>query len=111
VAGNRRSGSGRPRRKLDPGAFGYIAGGAVANEKLWRHLDASGMAIRPSMRPATSPATYPSLCLGLRSPAPFLLATRSGLRSNTGGRRSAWPRQTHLYGVPFVLSSAATPIR
>ena len=97
--------------KLDPGAFGYIAGGAgrgVDDAREPRRVRAAGGSAR-GCSPGTPCGTSPSTCSALHSPAPFLLAPVGVLsiaheEAEVGGRR----RRAASSGVPMLLSSAAT---
>src|SRR3954453_24249654 len=61
--------------KLDPGAFGYIAGGAGAEATMRANLDAfARWRIRPRMLTGNVERDISVDVLGLHSSAPFLLA-------------------------------------
>ena len=61
--------------KLDAGAFGYIAGGAGAEETMRANLDAfRRWRLRPRMLAGNAQRDISVEVLGLRSPAPFFLA-------------------------------------
>jgi hypothetical protein len=60
---------------LEPGPFGYIAGGAGSESTMHANLDAfSHWRLRPRMLTGNSVRDISVEVLGLRSPAPFLLA-------------------------------------
>src|SRR5436190_4803954 len=62
-------------RKLDPGAFGYIAGGAGSETTMRANLEAcQHWRIRPRMLTGNPVRDISVDVLGLHSPAPFLLA-------------------------------------
>jgi len=62
-------------QRLDQGAFGYIAGGAGAEETMRANLDAfRAWRLRPRMLTGNQARDLSVDVLGLRSPAPFLLA-------------------------------------
>jgi lactate 2-monooxygenase len=95
--------------KLDPGAFGYIAGGAGAESTMHANLDAfARWRIRPRMLAGNAVRDISVEVLGMRSPAPFFLAPIGVLsiaheEAEVGvGQASASSR------VPMILSSAAT---
>src|SRR5436305_14225390 len=61
--------------RLDPGAFGYIAGGAGAESTMRANLDAfDRWRIRPRMLTGNADCDISVEVLGTRSPAPFFLA-------------------------------------
>ncbi len=61
--------------KLDPGAYGYIAGGAGTESTMRANLDAfQRYRIRPRMLAGHASRELSVEVLGLRSAAPFLLA-------------------------------------
>jgi lactate 2-monooxygenase len=95
--------------KLDPGAFGYIAGGAGAEETMRANLDAfRNWRIRPRMLTGNLTRDLSVDVLGLRSPAPFLLAPLGVLSIAHEEAEVGVARAAASSGVPFVLSSAAT---
>jgi isopentenyl diphosphate isomerase/L-lactate dehydrogenase-like FMN-dependent dehydrogenase len=95
--------------KLDPGAFGYIAGGAGAESTMRANRDAfERWRIRPRMLAGNASRDISVDVLGMHSPAPFFLAPVGVLsiahpEAETGAARAAASA-----GVPFLLSSAAT---
>src|SRR5206468_3688481 len=61
--------------KLDSGAFGYIAGGAGAEQTMQANLGAfARWRIRPRMLAGNAVRDISVDVLGMRSPAPFFLA-------------------------------------
>ena len=95
--------------KLDPGPFGYIAGGAGAEETVRANLEAfRNWRIRPRMLTGNVSRDQSVEVLGLRSAAPFLLAPLGVLSIAHEEAESGVARAAAAAGVPFVLSSAAT---
>ena len=95
--------------KLDAGAFGYIAGGAGAEETMRANLEAfRGWRIRPRMLTGNVQRDLSVEVLGLRSPAPFLLAPVGVLSIAHEEAELGVARAAVASGVPMVLSSAAT---
>jgi lactate 2-monooxygenase len=95
--------------KLDPGAFGYIAGGAGAESTMQANLDAfRKWRLRPRMLTGNAVRDISTEVLGLRSPAPFLLAPVGVLSIAHPGAEVEVARASASSGVPLVLSSAAT---
>jgi lactate 2-monooxygenase len=95
--------------KLDAGAFGYIAGGAGAEETMRANLDAfRSWRLRPRMLSGNQVRDLSVDVLGLRSPAPFLLAPVGVLSIAHPDGELAVARASHSSGIPIVLSSAAT---
>jgi lactate 2-monooxygenase len=95
--------------KLDPGAFGYIAGGAGAEETMRANLDAfRNWRLRPRMLTGNVTRDLSVEVLGLRSPAPFLLAPVGVLSIAHAEAEVGVAKAAASSGVPIVLSSAAT---
>jgi lactate 2-monooxygenase len=95
--------------KLDSGAFGYIAGGAGAESTLRANLDAFGhWRIRPRMLTGNVERDISVEVLGLRSPAPFLLAPVGVLSIAHEEAEVGVGKASAASGVPMILSSAAT---
>jgi lactate 2-monooxygenase len=95
--------------KLDPGAFGYIAGGAGAESTMRANLDAfQQWRIRPRMLAGNAVRDISVDVLGLHSPAPFLLAPIGVLSIAHTDAEVAVGRASASSGVPMLLSSAAT---
>ena len=95
--------------KLDPGAFGYIAGGAGAESTMSANLDAFGKwRIRPRMLTGNDVRDISVDVLGTHSPGPFLLAPIGVLSIAHEAAEVAVAEASASSGVPLVLSSAAT---
>jgi lactate 2-monooxygenase len=95
--------------KLDPGAFGYIAGGAGAEATMRANLDAfTRWRLRPRMLAGNVTRDISVEVLGLRSPAPFLLAPVGVLSIAHEEAEVGVAQASASSGVPMVLSSAAT---
>ncbi len=95
--------------KLDPGAFGYIAGGAGAESTMRANLDAfERWRIRPRMLTGNATRDISVEVLGLRSPAPFLLAPVGVLSIAHEEAEVGVAKASASSGVPMILSSAAT---
>src|SRR5579871_2417575 len=96
-------------QKLDPGAFGYIAGGAGSEATMRANLAAfDRWRIRPRMLTGNVSRDISVDVLGLHSPAPFLLAPIGVLSIAHEGAEVAAARASASSGVPMLLSSAAT---
>jgi lactate 2-monooxygenase len=94
---------------LDAGAFGYIAGGAGAEETMRANLEAfRRWRIRPRMLTGNAMRDISVDVLGLRSPAPFLLAPVGVLSIAHEDGELGVARAAASAGIPFVMSSAAT---
>jgi len=95
--------------KLDPGAFGYIAGSAGAEETMRANLDAfRRWRIRPRMLTGNATRDISVEVLGLKSPAPFLLAPIGVLSIAHEEAEVGAAQAAASSGIPLVLSSAAT---
>jgi lactate 2-monooxygenase len=95
--------------KLDPGAFGYIAGGAGAESTMRANLDAfARWRIRPRMLAGNASRDISVEVLGMRSPAPFFLAPVGVLSIAHEDAEVGVARAAASSGVPLLLSSAAT---
>src|SRR3954453_14437624 len=95
--------------RLDPGAFGYIAGGAGAESTMRANLAAfERWRIRPKMLTGNVSRDISVDVLGLHSPAPFLLAPIGVLSTAHADAEVAVGKASASSGVPMVLSSAAT---
>jgi isopentenyl diphosphate isomerase/L-lactate dehydrogenase-like FMN-dependent dehydrogenase len=94
---------------LDPGAFGYIAGGAGAESTMRANLDAfQRWRIRPRMLRGNVERDISIEVLGLRSPAPFLLAPIGVISIANEVGEIGVGKASASSGVPMLLSSAAT---
>ncbi len=95
--------------KLDPGAFDYIAGGAGAESTMQANLDAfARWRLRPHMLRGNIERDISVEVLGLRSPAPFLLAPVGVLSIAHDEAEVGAAKASASSGVPIILSSAAT---
>ncbi len=95
--------------KLDAGAFGYIAGGAGAEETMRANLDAfRSWRLRPRMLAGNQVRDLSVEVLGLRSPAPFLLAPVGVLSIAHEESEVGVGRAAASSGIPMIVSSAAT---
>ena len=95
--------------KLDPGAYGYIAGGAGTESTLRANFDAfQRWRIRPRMLAGHESRDLSVDVLGLKSPAPFLLAPIGVLSIAHEDAEAAVGRASASSGVPMILSGAAT---
>ncbi len=95
--------------KLDPGAFGYIAGGAGAESTMRANLEAfARWRIRPRMLTGNVVRDLSVEVLGMRSPGPFFLAPIGVLSIAHEDAEVAVAQASAASGVPLLLSSAAT---
>jgi isopentenyl diphosphate isomerase/L-lactate dehydrogenase-like FMN-dependent dehydrogenase len=95
--------------KLDPGAFGYIAGGAGAEHTMRANTDAfARWRIRPRMLTGNETRDISVDVLGTRSPAPFLLAPIGVLSIAHKEAEVGVAKAAASSGIPMLLSSAAT---
>jgi isopentenyl diphosphate isomerase/L-lactate dehydrogenase-like FMN-dependent dehydrogenase len=95
--------------RLDPGAFGYIAGGAGAEATVRANRQAfERWRIRPRMLTGNATRDISVDVLGMRSPAPFFLAPIGVLSIAHEEGEVAAARAAASSGVPILLSSAAT---
>ncbi len=94
---------------LEPGPFGYIAGGAGAEATMRANLEAfERRRLRPRMLGGHLERDLSVEVLGLRSPVPFLLAPIGVLSIAHADAERAVARAAATTGVPMVLSSAAS---
>jgi lactate 2-monooxygenase len=99
----------RARELLEQGPFDYVAGGAGAEETMRANLDAFRRhELRPRMLVGTAERDMSVEVLGLRSPAPFLLAPVGVLSIVHKEAELAVAQASKATGVPLVLSSAAS---
>src|SRR3954451_9446423 len=97
------------KQRLDPGAFGYIAGGAGAESTMDANLDAfQRWRIRPRMLAGNAVRDISVDVLGMHSPAPFFLAPVGVLSIAHEEAEVGVGRASASSGVPMLLSSAAT---
>ncbi len=95
--------------KLDAGAFGYIAGGAGAEDTMRANLGAfQRWRIRPRMLAGNAVRDISVEVLGTRSPAPFFLAPLGVLSIAHEEAEVGVAKAAASSGVPMLLSSAAT---
>ena len=96
-------------KKLDPGAFGYIAGGAGAESTMRANLDAfQRWRIRPRMLAGNAVRDISVDVLGMHSPAPFFLAPVGVLSIAHEEAEVGVGKASASSHVPMLLSSAAT---
>src|SRR5207253_602557 len=97
------------RDALDPGAFGYIAGGAGGESTMRANLEAfERRRIRPRMLTGNVRRDVSVEVLGTRSEAPFLLAPVGVLSIAHPDGEVAAARAAATSGIPFIISSAAS---
>ena len=95
--------------RLEPGPFGYIAGGAGSESTMRANLDAfADWRIRPRMLTGNAVRDLSVEVLGLRSPAPFLLAPIGVLSIAHEAGEVGVGKAAASSGVPMILSSAST---
>jgi lactate 2-monooxygenase len=102
----------RAREKLERGPFDYVAGGAGSEATVRANRDAfERCRLRPRMLTGNPERELSVEVLGLRSPAPFLLAPVGVLSIVHPDAELAVARASRATGVPMILSSAAsTPL-
>jgi isopentenyl diphosphate isomerase/L-lactate dehydrogenase-like FMN-dependent dehydrogenase len=97
------------QEKLDPAAFGYIAGGAGAESTMRANLEAfQRRRLRPRMLSGNRERDLSVEVLGTRSPAPFFLAPVGVLSIAHPEGELAAARGAAAEGIPYILSSAAS---
>ena len=97
------------RERLDPAAFGYIAGGAGSERTMRANLDAfERRPLRPRMLAGNDVRDVSVEVLGTRSPAPFLLAPIGVLSIAHPDGELAVARAARETRIPLILSSAAS---
>ncbi len=95
--------------RLDPGAFGYIAGGAGAESTMQANLDAfARWRIRPRMLTGNVVRDISVDVLGMHSPGPFFLAPIGVLSIAHEEAEVGVGQASAGSGIPMLLSSAAT---
>ena len=95
--------------RLDPGAFGYIAGGAGGESTVRSNLEAfERHSLRPRMLAGNTQRDVSVEVLGTRSTAPFWLGPVGVLSIAHSEKEVGAARGAAAAGVPFVLSSAAS---
>ena len=99
----------RAAEVLEPGPFGYIAGGAGTEATVRANLDAfERRRLRPRMLGGHLERDLSVDVLGVRSPVPFLLAPIGVLSIAHPDAERAVARAAAATGVPMLLSSAAS---
>jgi isopentenyl diphosphate isomerase/L-lactate dehydrogenase-like FMN-dependent dehydrogenase len=99
----------RARSALPVEAYDYVAGGAGSEQTMRANREAFARhPLRPRMLVGTAERDLSVDLLGLRSPAPFLLAPVGVLSIVHPEADLALARASAATGVPFVLSSAAS---
>ena len=95
--------------KLEPGPFGYIAGGAGKESTVRANREAfERLRLRPRMLAGNSVRDLSVEVLGTPSPFPFFLAPVGVLSIAHPDGELAPARAAAALGVPFILSSAAS---
>jgi lactate 2-monooxygenase len=95
--------------RLEPGPFGYIAGGAGSESTMRANLDAfAHWRIRPRMLTGNAVRDLSVEVLGTRSPAPFFLAPIGVLSIAHEAGEVGVGQAAASSGVPIILSSAST---
>jgi L-lactate dehydrogenase (cytochrome) len=95
--------------KLDPGAFGYIAGGAGGEATMRSNLEAfDRRRLRPRMLAGNVERDVSVEVLGTRSASPFWLGPVGVLSIAHEEKEVGAARGAAALGIPFVLSSAAS---
>jgi len=99
----------RASEKLEPGPFGYIAGGAGNEATVRANREAfERRRLRPRMLAANSERDLSVDVLGTPSPFPFFLAPVGVLTIAHPDGELATARAAAALRVPFILSSAAS---
>ncbi len=99
----------RASEKLEPGPFGYIAGGAGTEATVRANREAfERRRLRPRMLAANSERDLSVDVLGTPSPFPFFLAPVGVLSIAHPDGELAAARAAAALRVPFILSSAAS---
>ncbi len=94
---------------IDPGAFGYIAGGAGGESTMRANLEAlERRRLRPRMLAGNVERDLSVEVLGTRSPTPFFLGPVGVLSIAHEEAEIGAARGAAALGIPFVLSSAAS---
>ena len=99
----------RARETLQQGPFDYVAGGAGSESTIRANREAfERRRLRPRMLVGTAERDLSVEVLGLRSPAPFLLAPVGVLSILHQEAELGVARASKATGVPMILSSAAS---
>jgi isopentenyl diphosphate isomerase/L-lactate dehydrogenase-like FMN-dependent dehydrogenase len=97
------------KQRLDPGPYGYIAGGAGSGATMRANLEAfDRWRIVPRMLRETTRRRLSSTILGTRLPAPILVAPVGVLSIAHPDGELAVARAAGALGVPMVLSTASS---
>ena len=97
------------RDRLEQGPFDYVAGGAGSEATVRANREAfERVRLRPRMLVGTAERDLSVEVLGLRSPAPFLLAPVGVLSIVHPDAELGVARASKATGVPMILSSAAS---
>ena len=97
------------RDRLEQGPFDYVAGGAGSEATVRANREAfERIRLRPRMLVGTTDRDLSVEVLGLRSPAPFLLAPVGVLSIVHPEAELGVARASKATGVPLILSSAAS---
>ena len=98
------------RRKLEPGPWNYLVGGAETETTVRRNRQAlDAIAFRPRVLRDVSRIDFSGSCLGEKTRLPVLLAPVGGLESIVEGGAAAAARAAGAFGVPQMLSSVCQP--
>ncbi|MGH8688122.1 MAG: alpha-hydroxy acid oxidase [Burkholderiales bacterium] len=98
------------RRRLAPGPWGYLVGGAETETTLRRNrLALDTLAFRPRVLRDVRRIDAAGESLGARLRLPVLLAPVGGLESFAEGGAAAAARASAAFGVPQMLSSVCQP--
>src|SRR5213593_1043798 len=99
----------RARDVLEPGPFGYIAGGAGNESTMRANLEAfERRRLKPRMLSGNAERDASVEVLGTASPVPFFLAPIGVLSIAHRDGEIAAARAAASMRIPFVLSSAAS---
>ena len=99
----------RARETLEQEPFDYVAGGAGSESTVRANREAfEQRRLRPRMLVGTAERDLSVEVLGLRSPAPFLLAPVGVLSIVHEEKELGVARASRATGVPMILSSAAS---
>jgi glycolate oxidase len=98
------------RRKLQPGPWSYLVGGAETETTVRRNRQAlDSLAFRPRVLRDVSRIDSRSAFFGRPARLPLLLAPIGGLESLVEGGAAAAARASAQFGVPQMLSSVCKP--
>src|SRR5260221_6069435 len=98
------------RRKLPPGPWSYLIGGAETETTVLRNRRAlDEIAFRPRVLRDVSKIDSKATFLGQPVRLPVMLAPIGGLQSLLDGGAGPPPRGAAQFGVPQVLSSLCPP--